>query len=338
MGGLSFRAGHSWTAAALAMALIPLIALDVSPAWAGQQMLEVRVAAFLTDPPEILRESPKGGVRLMVDVRELVLADPTTLQSILALVPQANKAQNAAIGAGLAQAARVSARTRPGYAKEIQQAVMHTQDQDLILAYDAAVATGGREGRVAEGAQLPQPYGAPAGTAVGPSTTTVPSSEGTITLVSPPIVVPGPGEVPTPALVPPPVSVAPPGVSTSSVVPSLGVLLPTIPSVAALPQTVEPTIPAISTVEATIPAISTVEATIPVVPAVEATIPAISVSIPPAPVVVSTPSPLVLPVTSVVPTPSPLVVPTSSGVVTAAISPLAVEPQTSISRAVSPSQ
>ncbi len=303
MGGLPFRAKHSWSAAALAMALLPLplIALDPLPAWAEQQIAEITVATFLTDPPEILRENPKGGARLIVEVRDLALSDPTTLPSILALLPEASEAQKAAIGAGLAQAEKVARRTRPAYANEIQQAVVQTNDRELILAYDAGIATSIGELRAPDGALTPEANGASAGTVVGPTTTTALTQtvEPTI-LVVPAIGVPPPAiGVPPPAIGVPPSATAstPAGVSpfvaSTAAVASLAAIVPSpvvSAPIAALTEAVEPTIPVIA----------------PIVPP---------------PVSLSTPSPLVVP--------TPFVVPSSM---------LAVEPQTSnISKSMSPS-
>lgn len=251
MGGPAFRITNSWKAAALTMLLLPLTVLDVSLARAEQQILEISVSAFLTDPPEILRENPKGGPELMVEVRDLALSDPTTLKPILTLLPEANKVQKIAIGAGLAQAAKIAANTRPAYSKEIQQAVVQTNEGELILAYDAALATGVGAGH--DGILLPEANGALPGTTatlptltVGPTATIAPPE----VIVPPPeVVVPPPPGVSMPAAVPPPV---PPTASVlavpSPVVPSPIVPSPVVPpAVAQLTETIEPTIPVVPT-------------------------------------------------------------------------------------------
>jgi catechol 2,3-dioxygenase-like lactoylglutathione lyase family enzyme len=140
MGEILLHSSHSWKSTAFALSLLSFVGSDLSPVWA-EQIIDISATVFLADPDQILLENPDGGARLAVEVRDLALSDPTTLQSILGLLPKASKAQKAAIGAGLAQAARVSARSNPGYAKEIQQAVVRTKDGELIEAYDAT-ATG----------------------------------------------------------------------------------------------------------------------------------------------------------------------------------------------------
>jgi hypothetical protein len=78
-----------------------------------------------------------------VEVREVALSDPATLQSILGLQGVASKDQKAAIGTGLAQAERFIAGSNPHYANDIQRAVLQTEDQQLILAYEVTEATMG---------------------------------------------------------------------------------------------------------------------------------------------------------------------------------------------------
>jgi hypothetical protein len=201
MGELAFRSGHSlllanfWRAAALAMAL-PAIMLGYSPVHAGQQIpgVNVTVADFLADPTQILQQNPKGGSRLSVEVRDLVMADPATLQSIPYLIANADKDQKIAIAAGLARAAEMAHRTNPGYAKEIQQAVAETFDQQLMSAYDAAVAAVVGKGPVAEGA-LPRANGTPPGAAVEQTTAASNTVVPTISVVPPPFVPASPAAV-----------------------------------------------------------------------------------------------------------------------------------------------
>src|SRR5882757_5424961 len=65
------------------------------------------VAQFLNHPSELLAKSPHGGAGFVAAVRDLVAANPATLQPVLHLLANANKNQKSAIGAGLAQAARL---------------------------------------------------------------------------------------------------------------------------------------------------------------------------------------------------------------------------------------
>ena len=95
------------------------------------------VTLFLSNPPEVLTRSPKGGAEMVSILRDLVTADAATLQPIISLLPNANKDQKQAIGAAFAQAAKIVVRTNPGLATEIQQAIINTRDQDVVLAFAA---------------------------------------------------------------------------------------------------------------------------------------------------------------------------------------------------------
>jgi len=111
-------------------------------------------AAFLANPGQVLQQNPTGGQQLVSRIRDLAVADPATLQSILQLLATANKDQKVAIGAGLAQAAKIVVRTNQAYATQIQQAILDTKDQDVVLAYAAAAgdtATGAAGGAGAAG-------------------------------------------------------------------------------------------------------------------------------------------------------------------------------------------
>ena len=101
-----------------------------------QQQLPVQsIGAFSGNPSDMLRNFPEGGSHMLGQVRDLAASDPATLPLILGLIANANKDQKAAIGAGLAQAARICVRTDQAYATEIQQAIAQTKDQDVVLAY-----------------------------------------------------------------------------------------------------------------------------------------------------------------------------------------------------------
>lgn len=134
--------------------LVP-VAMAVGLVFAMMQPLSaqapVDVRAFLGNPGQLLQDNPTGGARLLSRVRDLAIADPATLQPILNLLATANsrlneartdeereaiKAQKAAIGAGLAQAARILVRNnQQAYATQIQRLLLETQDQDAVLAF-----------------------------------------------------------------------------------------------------------------------------------------------------------------------------------------------------------
>jgi hypothetical protein len=87
-------------------------------------------------------------------VRDILATDSNTLQALIGLLANATAAQKAALASGLAQAAKLYARTEATrqIATDIQTAVAATQDQEFILAYTAAAgdqpieATGGAGG------------------------------------------------------------------------------------------------------------------------------------------------------------------------------------------------
>jgi hypothetical protein len=136
MRGVMIRSGLGIAALAIAATTS---ALSKSPATAAvHQIIDAQAPAFLEDPAQILRQNPDGGPRLVIEVRNLVLSDPATLQPVLKLLPTANKDQKTGIGAGLAQAARMVAHSNPVYSRKIQEAVMQTRDKELMLGYAAA--------------------------------------------------------------------------------------------------------------------------------------------------------------------------------------------------------
>jgi hypothetical protein len=95
------------------------------------------VAQFLNYPSELLAKAPNGGSVFVAAVRDLVAANPATLRPVLNLLANANRNQKSAIGAGLAQAARLVAKANPELAAEIQKAILNTRDQDVALAFAA---------------------------------------------------------------------------------------------------------------------------------------------------------------------------------------------------------
>ena len=116
---------------------------------AAQQPPALTSAEFLGDPGQVLQHNPTGGAVLVSVLRDFAISNPTTLQTILNLLTSANASQKSAIGAALAQAAKIVVRTNPTYAGQIQQGVVRTKDQNVITAYTAVTgdvtitATGG---------------------------------------------------------------------------------------------------------------------------------------------------------------------------------------------------
>lgn len=102
----------------------------------------VGVQTFLANPGTVLQQNPAGGAALVSQIRDLVLADHSTLEPIIRLLANATKEQKAAMGAGLAQAAKIIVKTDQPFAAKIQLAVADTKDQDLVLAYGGISGTG----------------------------------------------------------------------------------------------------------------------------------------------------------------------------------------------------
>jgi hypothetical protein len=107
-----------------------------------QQLPAATVSAFVNNPGQLLGQFPDGGGQMIGQIRDLAASDPATLPSITQLVANATPAQKAAIGSGLAQAARVCVRTDQASTALIQQAAAQTGDQIVITAY--AAVTGER--------------------------------------------------------------------------------------------------------------------------------------------------------------------------------------------------
>jgi hypothetical protein len=105
------------------------------------------VTAFLATPGDLLKEFPSPnptapGDPLTAKIKDLAVANPQTLLSILSLLPNANKAQKQAIGKGLGLAASALVATNPTYANDIQQAIAKTRDRELVLAFTSDAPTG----------------------------------------------------------------------------------------------------------------------------------------------------------------------------------------------------
>jgi hypothetical protein len=115
-----------------------------TPVWSaayapGQQLSAQTVADFTANPSQLLSQFSSGGGQMISRLRDLLASDPATLAPILSLLANANAEQKAAMGAAIAQAAKLYQRADQTFAAQIQQAVANTQDQELIVAYAAAM-------------------------------------------------------------------------------------------------------------------------------------------------------------------------------------------------------
>ena len=111
------------------------------------------IAQFKANPQGLLTTYSSAGLPLSTEVRSLVLTDPSLVAALITVAKGgANDAQKAAIGGGLAEAARIIVATDPKLAAQIQLAVAQSGLEPLITAYIAGsnatvtAATGGEGG------------------------------------------------------------------------------------------------------------------------------------------------------------------------------------------------
>jgi hypothetical protein len=119
------------------------------------------IAQFKGNPQALLTTYASAGLPLSTEVRSLVLTDPSLVDTLITVAKGANDAQKAAIGAGLAEAARIIVATDPKLAAQIQVAVAQSGLEPLITAYIAGsnatvtAATGGGGGDAGGGSGGP---------------------------------------------------------------------------------------------------------------------------------------------------------------------------------------
>jgi hypothetical protein len=115
------------------------------------------IAKFKADPQGLLTTYASAGLPLSTQVRGLVLTDPSLVATLIDVAKSANDAQKSAIGAGLAEAARILAATNPQLAAQIQLAVAQSGLGSMITAFIAGsnatetAAIGGGGGGGGEG-------------------------------------------------------------------------------------------------------------------------------------------------------------------------------------------
>ena len=131
------------------------------------------VQAFLSNPQTLLQAFNGGGLAMSSRVRALAGSSGTTLSPIIALasVSQGNADQVApsndqvsALGSGLGRAARSCVSVNPEYAVRIQQEVIASENDALIVAFRAANA---ELPTAALGAAASSAAGAPGAGAIG---------------------------------------------------------------------------------------------------------------------------------------------------------------------------
>ena len=96
------------------------------------------IAQFKANPEALLTTYASGGLPLSARARSLVLTDPSLVDVLINVAKSANDAQKAAIGAGMAEAARILAVVDPQLAAQIQLAIAQSGSESLIAAFVAA--------------------------------------------------------------------------------------------------------------------------------------------------------------------------------------------------------
>ena len=96
------------------------------------------IAQFKANPEALLTTYASGGLPLSARARSLVLTDPSLVDVLINVAKSANDAQKAAIGAGMAEAARILAVVDPQLAAQIQLAIGQSGSESLIAAFVAA--------------------------------------------------------------------------------------------------------------------------------------------------------------------------------------------------------
>jgi hypothetical protein len=98
------------------------------------------VSAFVAEPASLLTDYPAGGLPMSGRVRGLAGTSADTLAPLVSLLGNANPSQIAAIGAGLARAARACAPINPEYAAQIQETVAGAGNSVFEAAFLGASA------------------------------------------------------------------------------------------------------------------------------------------------------------------------------------------------------
>jgi hypothetical protein len=94
-----------------------------------------RATDFLANPGGLLDQFKDGQGGLASAVRDLLTARPETVDGIVSLTKASSTDQSRAIGAGLGTAASVCVLSQPGVAQLIQEAVLKTENPDLIQSF-----------------------------------------------------------------------------------------------------------------------------------------------------------------------------------------------------------
>lgn len=112
-------------------AAVPAAGCFVEPA----RLSDAEINGFVSYPTGLLTQYASGGLPLSNRVRSLVGSSQDTFEPIMALLAGATPSQVAAIGAGLARAARACSTTNPEYAALIQDRVAGSDIAGLETAF-----------------------------------------------------------------------------------------------------------------------------------------------------------------------------------------------------------
>ncbi len=96
---------------------------------------DATIAQFKANPQSLLTTYASAGLPLSTQVRGLVLTDASLVATLIDLARNANDSQKGAIGAGLAEAARILAASDPAEAAQIRQAVAASGLAPLVTAF-----------------------------------------------------------------------------------------------------------------------------------------------------------------------------------------------------------
>ncbi len=130
------RLAATFVALAAMAAFAPSVGAQVaSPPHA---LARATIDRYESDPQALLSDFSAGGLALSSRVRALVMSDPKAVTTLIALARTANDAQKAAIGAGLAEAAKALAPTDPQAAEAIRLQVAQSGIDVLVTAFIAA--------------------------------------------------------------------------------------------------------------------------------------------------------------------------------------------------------
>ena len=114
--------------------------LALSAVYTPRQALPVEtIQQFLAKPEGLLSQYPDGGPLMVARVKDLVASDPTTVDSILALLKSANQEQASAIGTGLGQVALMTVAQDQAFATDLQTKVAQAGNTAAIVAFSAVV-------------------------------------------------------------------------------------------------------------------------------------------------------------------------------------------------------